>query len=283
MHFACSRRQGFLPVVAGIVAVAALTAAARADYTRNILLTGYWPPTNEMIRSFSTNTTQNPGGWLGGDWEHRGYDVFSYFPEFPHGLNAGEGDFMVDYQRTSADFGRITAELKPIAIVSFGQIDGNRLWRLEGGARNWASTQWYEDNIDPKRPDPNLPEYYETAGRIRYATLPRDAIAAAVTASGANVTVRQTNYDASRFLCNFMGYHDSWYHELHADPNDPAWNIAAGFIHVGSLVTVNDGQIATQATLRALTTYLDTVIPEPATGVVLLLLAGLSMRSSRAR
>src|SRR5262245_41383211 len=49
----------------------------------NIMITGYWPPTNEMIREFSNNPTQNPGGWIGGNWEGRGYNVYAYFPEFP--------------------------------------------------------------------------------------------------------------------------------------------------------------------------------------------------------
>ncbi len=279
MHFTRPRRFNTLAIAVTITGT--LAAGVWADYTRNILLTGYWPPTNEMIRSFSTNVTQNPGGWIGGDWEHRGYDIFSYFPEFPNGLNQGEGDFMVDYQATSADFWRVTAELKPIAIIGFGRAADNRYWQLEGGARTWASTQWLADYVDPKRPDPNLPEYYETPGRIRYTSLPRNDIAAAVNASGANVTVRQTSYDGSRFLCNFIGYDDNWYHDLHADPNDAAWNIASGFIHVGGLVTVNDGRIATEATLRALTTYLDTIIPEPAAGVTVLLLAALAVRRRR--
>ena len=47
-----------------------------------ILLTGYWPPSNEAVRPFSNNPVQNPGGWVGSDWEGRGYDVYSYFPEF---------------------------------------------------------------------------------------------------------------------------------------------------------------------------------------------------------
>ena len=46
-----------------------------------ILITGYWPPTNEMIRDFSQNPDLNPTGWIGDDWESRGYDVVSFFPE----------------------------------------------------------------------------------------------------------------------------------------------------------------------------------------------------------
>ncbi len=59
--------------------------SAWAAFTNNILITGYWPPTNEMIRRFSTSATQNPTGWIGENWEGRGYNVHSFFPEFPGG------------------------------------------------------------------------------------------------------------------------------------------------------------------------------------------------------
>ena len=52
------------------------------DHFRNILICGYWPPTNEMVRPFSTNEELNPDGWIGDNWEERGYDVHSYFPTF---------------------------------------------------------------------------------------------------------------------------------------------------------------------------------------------------------
>ena len=51
--------------------------------TKNVVLMGYWPPTNEMLRPWSTDPAQNPGGWIGEDWEGYGYDVYSFFPEFP--------------------------------------------------------------------------------------------------------------------------------------------------------------------------------------------------------
>lgn len=51
----------------------------------NLLLTGYWPPTNEMLRRFSPNPAQNPRGWVGRDWEGHGFDVYAHFPEFPPG------------------------------------------------------------------------------------------------------------------------------------------------------------------------------------------------------
>ena len=45
------------------------------DYTNNILLTGYWPPTNHMLRQFSTDPEQNPGGWRGRNWRGHGFDI----------------------------------------------------------------------------------------------------------------------------------------------------------------------------------------------------------------
>ena len=30
------------------------------------------------------------------------------------------------------------------------------------------------------------------------------------------------------FLSEFIAYHGTWYHDLHADENDPTWNIAGG-------------------------------------------------------
>src|SRR4030042_830390 len=91
--------------------------------TRNVMLTGYWPPTNEMLRKFSTDPNHNPGGWQGENWEGRGYNIYAYFPEFPGGTGSnpkGTGDFEVDYQDVSADFWRITDQIHPVAIMSYG-------------------------------------------------------------------------------------------------------------------------------------------------------------------
>jgi len=75
----------------------ALRVGGAESETPNIMITGYWPPTNEMLRQFSNNPAQNPNGWVGGDWEGRGYNIYAFFPEFPQGLGKGEGDFEVDY------------------------------------------------------------------------------------------------------------------------------------------------------------------------------------------
>ena len=47
-----------------------------------ILLTGYWPPSNAAIRPFSRSLLLNPEGWIGENWEDRGYDIVSFFPVF---------------------------------------------------------------------------------------------------------------------------------------------------------------------------------------------------------
>ena len=45
-----------------------------------VMVTGYWPPTNEMVRHFSQDADLNPSGWKGENWEGLGYDVVSFFP-----------------------------------------------------------------------------------------------------------------------------------------------------------------------------------------------------------
>ncbi|MCH9687888.1 MAG: hypothetical protein K0V04_41040 [Deltaproteobacteria bacterium] len=85
--------------------------------TEKVVLMGYWPPTNEMLRSWSRDS-DNPDQWRGNNWEGRGYDVYAFFPEFPpdgdpnndpHGsagrIGSAESYLRVDYQDTSADFG----------------------------------------------------------------------------------------------------------------------------------------------------------------------------------
>src|SRR5690348_8726717 len=93
----------------------------------NIVLIGYWPPTNEMLRPFSTSLAQNPGGWMGQNWNGLGHDVYAFFPEFapdgnpfndPFGsagyIGSPESDFRVDYQDTSLDFWSVMDALHPL-------------------------------------------------------------------------------------------------------------------------------------------------------------------------
>ena len=223
----------------------------------NIMVTGYWPPTNEMLRRFSSDPVQNPDGWIGEDWEGRGYNIYSFFPEFPGGLGKGEGDFEVDYQDTSGDFWTIVAQLEPIAIVTTGRADNDFDWELEGGHRMFPLAMWADDYLEPFDPTPDLPIADEPIWNERYSTLPMQAIVDAVEAEVHNLYAYSTELDTSNFLCNFVGYHAAWYHDLHAEPDDPLWVIASGHIHVGFAMDLADAILATEVTLRTLTDYLD--------------------------
>ncbi|MBI5865330.1 MAG: PEP-CTERM sorting domain-containing protein [Planctomycetes bacterium] len=45
--------------------------------------------------------------------------------------------------------------------------------------------------------------------------------------------------------------------------------MAGGHIHVGSLVTTEQGRAATEVTLNALIDYVNSVVPEPSSGLLL--------------
>lgn len=256
-----------------LVLVAIAPAAALAAYTNNILITGYWPPTNEMVRHFSTSPVQNPAGWLGENWEGRGYNIHSYFPEFPAGIGKGEGDLEVDYQDTSADWARITAEIQPVAIITFSRGGIDRSWEIEAKQRNLAT--WIDDFEAPFQPTPAPPDNSVPAGTIRDSTLPmrdiRDAVNAGTTL---NARIDRNGFGGG-FLSEFIAYHGVWYQSMHADPSDDAWSVAAGHIHVGSQVTIAQGRIATEISLRELIRYVDTIVPEPSSGLLLLAMAAL--------
>jgi hypothetical protein len=224
-----------------------------------IVITGYWPPTNEMLRRWSTNLQQNPQGWIGGNWEGRGYDIHAFFPEFPpESPSRGIGDFEVDYQDTSGDWWTIIPAYSPLAIITFSQAGTTNGWELEGGNRTYESTDWTGDYLNPRRPTPELPiMQLEPPLTERFSTLPIAEIIAAVQGSGAAVDPFSTVIDNGRFLSNFIGYHGCWYRVLHGAVGDPAWLICSGHIHVGMNTDLAAAVTATEATLRALTTYLD--------------------------
>jgi len=255
------------------VVLLAMSVPASAAFTNNIMLTGYWPPTNEMLRPFSPNQEQNPDGWIGQDWEGRGYDVYAYFPEFngPND-NIGYGDFEVDYQDTSDDFWRITDEIHPVAIITFGAGVNSKPWEIEYRQRNLAT--WVGDYRTPYQPTPAPPAHTRPAGTNRYSSLPMTEIRSAVNSAGLGITAMiDSGADfAGGFLCEYIAYHATWYHDMRCDLEDPNWywNMAAGHIHVAPNLSINTAQAATEVTLRALTNYLDTVVPEPATALLVL-------------
>jgi hypothetical protein len=230
----------------------------------NIMLVGYWPPSNEMIRRFSSSPTQNPAGWVGEDWEGRGYNVYAFFPEFPSGLGQGVGDFEVDYQDTSADFWSITDQVRPIGLITFGRASENWDWEVEDRHRN--RSVWSPDYAEPWYPTPNPPDNTVINGAKRYSTLPKQAIVDAVNGASLGLNSFIDYLYGGDFLCEYIGYHACWYHDLHAnrdDPNNPTWNVAAGHIHTGYAMPVATVVQATEITLRELTTYLDAQTLEP--------------------
>ncbi len=240
-------------------------AAERIDFVDNglpnVLLTGYWPPSNEALRPFSPDPNHNPGPWVGENWESRGYNLYAFFPEFPDGLGQGEGDFEVDYQDTSGDFWRLVEALKPIAIIAYGRSGYDDDWEIEGGNRMYTLSSWSNDYEYPFDPTPELPIANETPGNEYYSTLPAQAIIDAVEAAVPQLYPYSTAIDTSRYLCNFMGYHANWWYEDHHTPGDPAWIVSAGFIHLGYRMTWEEAVIGAEATARAVLTHVDAIVP----------------------
>lgn len=270
---------------AAVVAVGASAAASFGAHTNNIMITGYWPNTNEMVRHFSANPSQNPGGWQGSNWEGLGYNIYSFFPEFPGqtGPNWGKGvgDFEVDYQDTSADWWRITAEVRPVAIITFSRGNPGLSWEVE--SRNRNRTSWTNDYLAPFQPDQSPPDPTWPANGYRDSTLPMQNIVNAVNGAGLGVPAYIDTSAAAggTFLSEYIGYHGLWYQSIHADPGDPSWCVAAGHIHVGIDVTAGTGRLLTEISLRELIAHVNTIVPTPGSGLVLV--AGVLVGARRRR
>ncbi|KYK31062.1 MAG: hypothetical protein AYK22_02635 [Thermoplasmatales archaeon SG8-52-3] len=207
----------------------------------NIMLTGYWNPTGQMIAPFSTDPYLNPDGWEGENWEGRGYDIYSFFPT-PGSYN---GTFEVDYQNTWADFWDITSQIKPIAIISFGAGAGP--WEIEYNARNLDS--WVNDYNPPYQPSPCPPDDTVPTGHVRHSTLPVQKIEDAV---NENISINawvDWNGNPGAFLCEYMAYLGMWYQSIHKnDSSDPCQ--LSGFIHVVNSLPVEVAMEATKITIR---------------------------------
>lgn len=231
-----------------------------------IALAGYWPPSNEAIRRFSQSATQNPAGWIGADWEGRGYDVVSFFPEFtpPNCNNCGQGsgDLEVDYQDTSMDFWPLMDSVDPVAVVTFSRGFLDDSWELEMNQYN--RTSWIDDFTAPLMPTPNPPDAGWPANGLRLSTLPVQKLVDDVNAAavGAAAFICFSG-DGGGFLSEYLAYHGTWYQALHADPNDPDWCIAGGHVHVGGTLSWTQAQEAAKVTLRGLIDYLDSVLLSP--------------------
>lgn len=245
-----------------------------ATCTKNVVLMGYWPPTNEMLRPWSTNPAQNPGGWTGQDWGGYGYDVYSFFPEFPPdgdpsndaigddgAVGSPKFELRVDYQATSADFWRLVDLYQPVILVttSRGGGIGWEIEALEGGhgvgnpggpEADWSSDQHGADQL-PTQATIEAASWDAIStwrqGNTLPTQLPVDAIFEATSALGVtNVVVDQGT--SGNFLSGFLALHGLYYQQL-AHPYDV---VAAGHIHVGNGLPVADASALIDATLHAI-------------------------------
>ncbi|MCP4247581.1 MAG: hypothetical protein GY778_11080 [bacterium] len=227
----------------------------------HIMITGYWPPTSFMLEPWSQ--TLNTGGWIGENWEGRGYNIYAFFPEFPGGTEPnwgkGEGDFEVDYQDTSNDWWPLIDTISPISVMTFSRAGNDLDWEIEGGNRNYSVPgipTWTNDYLDPFKPTPELPSFNEPHQNERSNTHPMQKIVDAVN-NATSLFAYIEPLDLSRFLSNYIGYHGNWWHDLHSDPAEPQFCISGGHIHVGYAMSVAQAQQATEITLRVLTKFLD--------------------------
>ena len=223
-----------------------------------ILLTGYWPPSNEGIRSFSQNHLLNPNGWIGGNWENRGYDIVSYFPIFTdpdcESCGQGYGDLEVDYQDTSEDWWNIIDSINPIAIITFsrGYIDYS--WELEWQYFNYF--YWTADFTEPFYPTPAPPDSSLPINTRRYSSLPMDSIVSQIATSGLGLTPYiDYTQGAGAYLSEFLGYHGVWHKAKMDSANIPC--IVAGHVHVGGLIDWDTAQQAVAITLREVIKVVD--------------------------
>ena len=223
--------------------------------TKNIMLTGYWPPTNSMLQPFSTNTELNPEGWAGENWEGRGYDLHAFFPQFDSYPNdkLGFGDFSVDYQSTSSDFWRITEALHPCAIITFS-LGRKDVWVIERLQRNLA--EWRDDFRAPCQPTPAPPDDSIPADSVRTSSLPIEAIEQAINDAGIpNIAAGISSDGGGKFLSEYIAYHGVWYQAIHTRESSPRRCVAAGHIHVGKFPTLD----ARKAALITVRTVIETV------------------------
>tara|TARA_A100001011_G_C14294157_1_gene837612 strand:+ start:333 stop:1730 length:1398 start_codon:yes stop_codon:yes gene_type:complete len=227
-----------------------------------IMVTGYWPPTNEMIRHFSQNINLNPYGWQGENWEDTGYDIVSFFPEFnPPDCNdcgIGYGDLEVDYQDTTEDFWPIVNAVKPLGIITFSRGFNNMSWELEMNTYNRFS--WISDYSTPFQPTPSPPDQENSVNLLRQTTLPIDEIRDGINElnNGLNSYIDYDG-DAGSFLSEYMGFHGIWYKDLNLY-NDNSPCLTAGHIHVGSQVPIETAIEGTEESIRILIDYLNQFI-----------------------
>ena len=210
---------------------------------RNIMLTGFWVPTSQMVARFSTNPYVNPDGWQGENWENLGYDIYSFVAKEYYNNN---GTWEWRYQQIWDAFWNISNQLHPIAIIGFGQGAKANTWNIENKAINW--NKWYLDD-DGKQPSPNPPDDTVWPCFIRFSTLPIWRIEKAInnqTSINAKVNVLGT---PGFYFCGYLAYLEQWYQAQHSD-DDEFLCKAAGWIHVNKNISLEDCIEATNITIK---------------------------------
>lgn len=194
------------------------------------MVTGFWNPTGQMIAPFCTDSSLNPDGWIGEDWEGYGYNVYSFFPE----PGTYTGIFEVDYQDTWEDFWAITDSLHPQAIISYGvgPVANGFRWEFEYNARNLDDNDWVADTSLPYKPTPCPPDSTSPVDFVRHPTLPLENIVNALNTETSIKATVDYNGNANNFLCEFLAYLGMWYQDLHAPPDDSFPCMASGYIHI---------------------------------------------------
>jgi len=211
---------------------------------RNIMLTGFWQPTSQMVVRFCTDPGVNPDGWKGENWENLGYDIYSFVAKEYYN---NSGTWEMRYQQIWNEYWNIVNQLHPIAIIGFGQGGKENTWSIENKAVNW--NKWYVDD-DGKQPSPNPPDDTVCPGYIRLSTLPIRQIEKAInnqTSINAEINYLGT---PGFYICAYMAYLQMWYKAQHSDLDDEFLCKAAGFIHVNKDISLNECIKATNITIR---------------------------------
>ncbi|MDH7507001.1 MAG: hypothetical protein QHH15_04345 [Candidatus Thermoplasmatota archaeon] len=210
---------------------------------RNIMLTGFWQPTSQMIARFSTDTFVNPEGWQGENWENLGYDIYAFVAKEYYD---NHGTWEWKYKQIWEEFWNITNQVHPIAIIGFGQGAKENTWNIENKAVNWV--RWYPDE-EGLQPEPNPPDDTVKPGYIRFTSLPIYEIEKAV---NKNTSIKaEINHlgNPGFYFCGYLSYLQLWYKSQHSDPNDEFYCKAAGWIHVNKSIALNECIKATNMTI----------------------------------
>ncbi len=215
--------------------------------SKNIVLTGFWHPTNEILRPFSAHPTTNPDGWQGGNWRGLGYDIFSFFPEIDAGnRGVGIGNFRVDFASVFNDFIHVTEAFKPITMIGFGFAPhANMRFEMNYPAK---FQKWFERGEIPTVVEEKtryaIQDSLKTS-KTFYSTLPVKKIKSRIDALGLKNFQTEINDlgDPGEYLCAFLSYLLGWYHS-----ENLATNQMSGFIHAQG--EVGDLKLALEACLR---------------------------------